>query len=75
MLRDWGTWELADVLAYAIGYARNGVPLVPRVPATIESVRPLFEAEWHTSAAVFLPGGKTPAVDALFRNDGHRRHL
>ena len=70
MLSEWGTWELADVLAYAIGYAQNGVPLVPRIPATIESVRPLFETEWNTSAAVFLPGGKTPAVSALFRNEG-----
>src|SRR5579875_2565630 len=52
MLRDWGTWEFADVLAYAIGYARDGVPLVPRVPAQIENVRALFEQEWPTSAAV-----------------------
>jgi gamma-glutamyltranspeptidase/glutathione hydrolase len=67
-LRDWGTWELADVLAFAIGYARAGVPLVPRVCATIEGVRPLFEAEWPTSAAVFLPHGRTPSPDALFAN-------
>ena len=66
MLRDWGTWELADVLAFAIGYARNGVPLVPRIPATIEGVRPLFETEWPTSAAVFLPGGNTPRLGELF---------
>ncbi len=31
MLRDWGTWEFSEVLSYAIGYARNGVHLVPRV--------------------------------------------
>ncbi len=68
MLRDWGTWELADVLDYAIGYATAGVPLVPRVSATIEGVRPLFEAEWPSSAAVFLPGGATPSVDSLFAN-------
>jgi len=68
MLRDWGTWELADVLAYAIGYATNGVPLVPRALATIELVRPLFEAEWPSSAAVFLPHGSIPAVGGLFRN-------
>ncbi|MDP9095677.1 MAG: gamma-glutamyltransferase family protein [Pseudomonadota bacterium] len=70
MLREWGTWELPDVLAYAIGYARNGVPLVPRISATIETMRPLFEAEWHSSAAVFLPGGHTPQPGALFRNEG-----
>ncbi len=68
LLRDWGTWELADVLEFAIGYARNGVPLVPRVPATIESVRPLFETEWPSSAAVFLPGGAVPPLDRPFAN-------
>src|SRR5579875_3821123 len=62
MLRDWGSWELADV----IGYARNGVPIVPRISATIEGVRPLFEQEWPTSAAVYLPGGKVPAPHSLF---------
>jgi gamma-glutamyltranspeptidase/glutathione hydrolase len=66
MLRDWGTWELPDVLEYAIGYARNGIPIVPRISATIEGVRPLFEAEWTSSAAVFLPGGNVPAPNSLF---------
>ena len=66
MLRDWGTWELADVLAYATSYARGGIHIVPRISATIEGVRPLFEAEWPTSAAVFLPGGETPAPGSLF---------
>jgi gamma-glutamyltranspeptidase / glutathione hydrolase len=66
LLRDWGTWELTDVLAYAIGYARNGIHIVPRISATIESMRALFEAEWQTSAAVYLPGGKTPAPESLF---------
>ncbi len=68
LLRDWGTWELADVLAFAIGYAEHGVPLVPRVCATIEGVRPLFQEEWTSSAAIWLPGGGVPAVDRLFAN-------
>jgi gamma-glutamyltranspeptidase/glutathione hydrolase len=68
LLRDHGTWELADVLEFAIGYAQNGVPLVPRVPATIEGVRPLFQEEWHSSAEIWLPGGEVPAVDKLFAN-------
>ncbi|HME20763.1 MAG TPA: gamma-glutamyltransferase family protein [Acetobacteraceae bacterium] len=66
LLRDWGTWELADVLAYAIGYAKNGIHVVPRISAAIESARLLFEAEWKSSAAVFLPGGKVPAPESLF---------
>ncbi len=66
MLRDWGTRELTEVLEFAIGYARNGVPIVPRIGATIEGVRPLFEAEWPSSAAVFLPSGRVPAPGSLF---------
>lgn len=68
MLRNWGTWELSDVLSYAISYARNGIHVVPRISATIESVRPLFEAEWKSSAAVFLPHGQVPAPGTLFAN-------
>ncbi|MGH7067314.1 MAG: gamma-glutamyltransferase family protein [Acetobacteraceae bacterium] len=68
LLRDWGTWELADVLAFAIGYAESGIHLVARVPAAIEGVRPLFEQAWPTSAAVYLPGGRVPAAGSLFRN-------
>ncbi len=66
LLRDWGTMELPDVLSYAIAYAKNGIHIVPRVSAAIETMRPMFEAEWTSSAAVFLPGGKTPAAGSLF---------
>ena len=68
LLRDWGTWELSDLLAYAIGYAEHGVPLVPRIPATIEGVRPLFQEEWHSSAEIWLPNGEVPSTDKLFAN-------
>ncbi|MBL6457909.1 gamma-glutamyltransferase [Belnapia sp. T6] len=56
MLRDHGTWRLRDVLDYAIGYAARGAHVVGRVCATIETVRPLFETEWKTSAALWLRG-------------------
>jgi gamma-glutamyltranspeptidase/glutathione hydrolase len=67
MLRDHGTWSVRDVLAYAIGYARHGAPMVPRICATIESVRPLFESEWPTSAALWLRDGG-PAPNGLYAN-------
>jgi gamma-glutamyltranspeptidase/glutathione hydrolase len=67
MLRDHGTWKPRDILAYAIGYARHGAPMVPRVRATIDSVRPLFEAEWKTSAALWLRDGG-PAPGGLYAN-------
>ena len=38
LLRDYGTMRLADVLAPAISYARDGHPLVERASATIATV-------------------------------------
>ena len=68
MLRDYGTIRLRDALAPAIGYAREGVPVVPRIPATIATMQPLFATAWPSSAAVFLPGGAVPQPGTLFRN-------
>ncbi|WP_460403236.1 gamma-glutamyltransferase family protein [Actinophytocola sediminis] len=68
LLRDHGTRRVADVLAYAIGYAEHGHPAVERIGETVETVRALFETEWPTSAAVYLPGGRSPAPGSLLRN-------
>jgi gamma-glutamyltranspeptidase/glutathione hydrolase len=67
MLKQHGTWSLADVLAPAIGYARDGFPLVPRISQAILAVRGLFLEHWKSSADVWLPGGKVPQPGALFR--------
>ncbi|SOD63949.1 gamma-glutamyltransferase 2. Threonine peptidase. MEROPS family T03 [Streptomyces zhaozhouensis] len=68
LLRDHGTRSLGQVLGYAIGYAEGGHPAVERVGATVASVRELFEREWTSSAALYLPGGRAPAPGALLRN-------
>ncbi|MGW1260191.1 gamma-glutamyltransferase family protein [Streptomyces sp. NPDC002513] len=68
LLRDHGTKSLADVLAYAIGYAEHGHAPVERVGETVESVRELFESEWTSSAEIYLPGGRAPRPGALLRN-------
>ena len=68
LLRDYGTMHLADVLAPAISYARNGHPLVERASATIATVEQLFREHWPTSAAVYLPGGAVPEPGTLFTN-------
>ena len=65
MLRDFGTWELADVMAPAIAYARDGYPVVPGIVAAIEGVEDLLRAEWTASAEVYLPA---PRAGELFRN-------
>jgi len=68
LLRDYGTMRLADVLAPAIFYAREGHPLVERANATIATVEKLFRVHWPTSAAVYLRDGKVPATGTLFTN-------
>jgi gamma-glutamyltranspeptidase/glutathione hydrolase len=67
MLRDYGTWSLRDVLSYAIGYAHRGIHYVPRVVATLNTVKPLFEAEWPTSAEIWLRNGG-PVAGGLYAN-------
>src|SRR5690606_15669056 len=59
---------LEDVLAPVIDYAKGGFPLVPRIVQAIIAVESLFRQEWKSSAEVWLPGGRIPSLDGLFRN-------
>ncbi len=68
MLERWGTWRLADVLEPAIGYAERGFPAVPRIANSIGSVAEMFEADWPTSAATWLPHGRPPAAGSRLTN-------
>ncbi len=64
LLLEFGTWRLEDVLAYAIGYAEDGYPVVPGIVAAIEAAEPLLE-DWPASAELYLP---PPQAGSLFRN-------
>jgi gamma-glutamyltranspeptidase/glutathione hydrolase len=66
LLRDFGTMTVEEVLAPAIGYAERGFPILPRVTMALLPLVDFFKAEWPSSAAVWLPGGKPPAPGALF---------
>ncbi|MBX6722475.1 MAG: gamma-glutamyltransferase family protein, partial [Dactylosporangium sp.] len=68
MLERWGTWRLRDVLEYAIGYAERGYVPVPRILDTIATVAPMFQRDWPTSAATWLPGGQVPRRGAKLTN-------
>ncbi|MCP3799560.1 gamma-glutamyltransferase family protein [Allokutzneria sp. A3M-2-11 16] len=68
LLRDHGTRSLRQVLGYAIGYARDGFPLVDRIPMTINTVAGLFTEHWPTSAAMWLREGRAPAAGSRFTN-------
>ncbi|MEV4754965.1 gamma-glutamyltransferase family protein [Micromonospora sp. NPDC049559] len=70
LLQQWGTWPLADVLEYAIGYAERGFPVLPQIATTIATVAPMFQADWSTSAATWLPGGTPPPAGARLRQPG-----
>lgn len=71
LLRDHGTWELGDVLAYAIGYARDGHPLVPQAAATIARVASLFAEDWRSSADLWMPEGRPPSAGDIVRNPAY----
>jgi gamma-glutamyltranspeptidase/glutathione hydrolase len=65
MLLELGTARLRDVLVPAIGYARDGHPVLPRVAEGIASLADFFRTEWPTSADTWLPA---PTPWSLFRN-------
>jgi len=60
LLRDHGTWTLAQVLEPAIGYAAGGFPLVPRIAPTIATVAEHFRVHWPSSAQTWMPDGSVP---------------
>ncbi|MEU7691999.1 gamma-glutamyltransferase family protein [Microbispora hainanensis] len=60
LLAEHGTWELADVLAYAIEYAERGVPVVPQLARVLATVEDLFRTHWPTSYALWMPEGRVP---------------
>ena len=74
LLRDLGTWRIADALEAAIGYAERGVPvsagLAQRIAAADRSLRAL----WPTSAQVYLRDGP-PRAGARLRNPALARTL
>ncbi|PRY18348.1 gamma-glutamyltransferase family protein [Kineococcus rhizosphaerae] len=75
LLRDHGTWELADVLEPALGYARDGHPVVGRVGTTIASVADLFREHWPSSAALWMPQDRIPRHGDVITNPAWARTL
>jgi gamma-glutamyltranspeptidase/glutathione hydrolase len=66
MLSAYGTMTLREVLEPAIGYARRGIPVLPRIHETIARTAEFFKVEWPTSAGQWLPGGEAPAVGSQY---------
>jgi gamma-glutamyltranspeptidase/glutathione hydrolase len=64
LLRDFGTWRLDDVFGFAIGYARDGYPVVAGITDTIKEAEELLRS-WAGSAELYLPA---PRPGSTFRN-------
>ncbi|MFB7657705.1 MULTISPECIES: gamma-glutamyltransferase family protein [unclassified Streptomyces] len=75
LLAEYGTWELADVLAYAIEYAERGVPVVPQLARVLATVEDLFRTHWPTSYALWMPGGRVPGPHGTLVNPAYARTL
>ena len=67
LLERFGTMELADVLAPAIAYARNGFPVSEIIRGQWAGAAAAL-AQWPDSAATYLPDGRPPRVGEVFRN-------
>ncbi|MDX1981353.1 MAG: gamma-glutamyltransferase family protein [Bryobacteraceae bacterium] len=64
-LREFGVKSLAEVMAPAIDLA-DGVPIDDMRATTIARTRRFFDL-WPNSKAVFLPGGRPPRHNDIFR--------
>ena len=64
---DYGTWKLGDLLAYAIGYARRGVPVSSGLAMRIGGVAQHIREKWPTTAEIYLADG-LPREGQVLRN-------
>jgi len=64
-LERHGTMGFADVAASAIRFAEEGFAMNPLLAMSIGSKLADYQ-RWPQNAAVFLPGGKTPAIGDKF---------
>ncbi len=63
---NYGKLSLAENLAPAIGIARDGFPLYPRLRAGLRFKLQLLQ-RWPAGAEVFLPGGELPELGFVIR--------
>lgn len=63
----FGKLPMADVLAPAIRYAKQGFPVTELIAHYLELNAQVLES-YEGFAAVFMPGGRTPQKGEIFRN-------
>ena len=67
LLRRFGTMTFSELLAPAIGYARNGFPVSEIIQRQWRGAEDAL-AQWPDSARTYLPNGRPPEVGEVFRN-------
>jgi len=75
LLKVHGTWDVVEVLEYAIHYAEVGQPIVPQAAEVIATMAQHFQEHWPTSAEVWLTDGQAPAAGEVVRNPAYARTL
>jgi len=74
LLERHGTIGFAEAAAPAIRLAREGFPMGRFVAQTLAQYENAYR-RWPSSAAIFLPGGRTPRVGERFVQDDWARTL
>jgi gamma-glutamyltranspeptidase/glutathione hydrolase len=64
-LTRYGTMSFGEVAAAAIRFARDGFVMYPLMASLIASCAPRY-AQWPSSSAIYLPGGRPPEVGDVF---------
>ncbi|HVS39518.1 MAG TPA: gamma-glutamyltransferase, partial [Gemmataceae bacterium] len=67
-LMRFGTLTLKDVLGPAIDMAESGFPVYPGLRHAIAGLAKRFREEWLSSAAVYLPNDRIPAIGDVLKN-------
>jgi gamma-glutamyltranspeptidase/glutathione hydrolase len=67
-LMRFGTRSLKEVMGPAIDYAESGFPIYPGLHNALAALAKRFRTEWPSSAAVYLPDDRVPAVGDVFKN-------
>ena len=74
-LSRFGTMTLQEVMAPAIRYAEDGIVVYPYLHAKIRQNARRFSSEWPSTARIFLPDGKAPAVGQVIKQPDLARTL
>jgi gamma-glutamyltranspeptidase/glutathione hydrolase len=67
LLASHGRLPLRELMEPAIGYARDGYPMLAEASADIAGMAAVFRRYWPASAEIYLAGG-VPAAGARFAN-------